>query len=123
MKREITDIWLRTLKAPEQGRLEVWDARATGLCLRITASNARTWTAYARTASGKQCRPKIGEWPAMSIAEARAARQIVTGIQRGGNQGDRTESRPAVAQGRSASVAEQMQRWRPRRTAHRARPR
>ena len=36
MQRELTDVFIRTIKPPAAGRMEVWDTRVTGLVLRVT---------------------------------------------------------------------------------------
>ena len=74
------------VKPPEAGRLEIWDARVTGLVLRITPAGAATWSVRARTADGKRTRPKIGTYPAVSITEARKRALATTAdIQDGGD--------------------------------------
>ena len=83
MQREITDNWLRTVEIPTTGRLEIWDAKESGLVLRLTAGGA-TWSVRARTRDGKRTRPKIGTYPAMSISAARKrARAVLVDIQGG----------------------------------------
>ncbi len=53
MQRDLNDAWLRALKPPEQGRLEVWDTRVVGLVLRLTPTGAATWSVRARTRDGR----------------------------------------------------------------------
>ncbi|GGC68903.1 integrase [Siccirubricoccus deserti] len=71
MKRDLNDAWLRGLRPPEKGRLEVWDTRVGGLMLRLTPTGAATWSVRARTHDGKRTRPTLGTWPGLGIAEAR----------------------------------------------------
>ena len=71
MQRDLNDAWLRALKPPERGRLEVWDTRVVGLVLRLTPTGAATWSVRARTRDGKRTRPTLGAWPAIGITEAR----------------------------------------------------
>jgi hypothetical protein len=73
MRRDLNDAWLRTLRPPASGRVELRDTRVMGLVLRMTPTGAATWSVRTRTADGKQTRPKLGTWPAMGIAEARKA--------------------------------------------------
>ena len=56
MKRELTDVYLESLMSPETGRIELGDARVSGLVLRMTPSGAATWSIRARTKDGKQTR-------------------------------------------------------------------
>jgi len=57
MRRELTDVFIRSLPPPANGRVEIWDSRVSGLVLRITPTGAATWSvsldfSYARGASG-----------------------------------------------------------------------
>src|SRR5437868_10608514 len=86
MRRELTDVWIRGLRPPSAERLEVWDARVSGLMLRITRLGQVTWSVRARTVDGKRTRPKLGTWPAMGVAEARKrAMATLANIQAGGD--------------------------------------
>jgi integrase len=84
MKRDINDAWLRTLAPPATGRTEVRDARVAGLILRVTPNGVATWSVRARTREGKQTRPTLGMWPAMSIAVARKASLAAIATVQGG---------------------------------------
>ena len=84
MKRDLTDTWLRALSPPAEGRLEIRDARVTGLVLRLTKGGAATWSVRLRTHDGKHTRPKLGTWPALGISEARRlARTAIGAIEAG----------------------------------------
>ena len=69
--RALTDAEVRNLK-PEAGRrVVVYDAKARGLCLRITPST-KSWSfIYRPRGSLKQRRYTIGDYPAWSLTEAR----------------------------------------------------
>jgi integrase len=115
MQRDLTDTWLRGLKPPESGRLEIWDTRVTGLVLRITAAGGATWCVRMRTASGKRTRPKIGSWPAMGITEARKqARATTTKIESGGDPvaAKRALEAERKAQAALPTVADRLDTWR-----------
>jgi integrase len=71
VRREITDTWIRGLKPPAGGRLEVWDGRVRGLVLRITPSGVISWSVRSTTSAGKKTRPTLGTWPALGVADAR----------------------------------------------------
>jgi len=75
MKRDITDLWLRSLVPPKTGRIEVLDARQDNLMLRLNAGGAASWSVRTRTRDGKQLRVTLGTWPTLGIAEARKARR------------------------------------------------
>lgn len=69
--RTLTDAGIRKIAKPAPGkRLEIFDALAPGLALRITDKGARSWTCYYRWA-GKNQRVRLGAFPEISIADAR----------------------------------------------------
>ena len=104
MRRDLSDAWLRALKPPISGRLELRDARVMGLVLRITSTGVATWSVRTRTRDGKQTRPALGTWPAMGIAEARrAALAALAAVQSGA---DPVADRRKERQARRASLQE-----------------
>ena len=125
MKRDLNDVWLRTLKPPAEGRLELRDSRVAGLVLRMTAAGAATWCVRSRTKDGKQTRPKLGAYPAMGLADARkAAKAALAGIQAGG---DPIEAKRQARDARrtrlaEATVAERLAEWQASRQASLERP-
>ena len=84
MQRDINDAYLRTVRPPETGRLEIWDTRTNGLVIRITPTGAMTWSVRARTADGKKTRPALGTWPALGVAAARKAATAALAAIQGG---------------------------------------
>ena len=52
MRRDLTDAYLRAVKPPASGRIELWDTRVRGLCFRLTAAGAAAWTVRDRAADG-----------------------------------------------------------------------
>jgi len=69
--RTLTDVEIRSLRAAPGQRLLVYDAKARGLCLRIT-SGTRSWSfIYRPKGSSRQRRLTIGDYPAWSLAAAR----------------------------------------------------
>jgi integrase len=72
MRKGLTDVFIRNLPTPSAGRSEIADARVTGLEFRVTAKGARTWSFRFRDPrSGKPTRATIGDYPTVSLAEAR----------------------------------------------------
>jgi Arm DNA-binding domain len=70
--KELTPAHLRNLKPPPGGVLELWDARARGLCLRVFASGRATWTfRYRPKNGGARRRIRLGDYPTVGLAEAR----------------------------------------------------
>lgn len=69
--RALTDVEVRSLKAEGTARLVIYDAKARGLCLRVTA-RTKAWSfIYRPKGSKKQRRYTIGDYPAWSLAAAR----------------------------------------------------
>jgi integrase len=50
----LTDLVIRQTKAPAKGRVELWDSKVQGLLLRITHTDARTWSVFYRFEGGKR---------------------------------------------------------------------
>src|SRR5215469_13409538 len=72
MRKALTDVLIRNMAPPSAGRLEVADLRATGLSFRVTSNGARSWCFRFRDPrSGKTSRATIGEYPTVSLGEAR----------------------------------------------------
>src|SRR5215472_2922472 len=67
--RYVTDAWLRAVKPPATGRLEVRDSGVRGLIVRVTSSGAISYSAR-KAVNGRHSRVTVGTWP-MGIAEAR----------------------------------------------------
>jgi integrase len=72
MKVIFTDKFIQTAKIPLTGRVEHYDQRAKGLCLRITPNGKRTFSFIYREEGDKtQHRKTLGEYPYLSLADAR----------------------------------------------------
>src|SRR5262245_9912146 len=71
MKRNLTDAFIRSLRAPATGRLEVNDASCRGLALRITPNDVRSWSFRFTGTAGTVQRMSIGGYPAIGLADAR----------------------------------------------------
>ncbi|MBV1866175.1 MAG: site-specific integrase [Rhodobacteraceae bacterium] len=72
MKHEFTDRYLSSLKAPDEGRLEVSDTRRAGLRFRLTAHGNATWVYEKRIKGGVKRKHTLGRWPTpISLARAR----------------------------------------------------
>jgi integrase len=56
---------------PAKGRIELRDTEMPGLVLRISSAGGRTWFYYYRDRDGIERKPKLGEFPKMSVDEAR----------------------------------------------------
>jgi integrase len=58
-KRAITQLFLDRISLPKAGRIEYWDTHQKGLCLRLSATGARSWITMYRV-NGKQVRETLG---------------------------------------------------------------
>jgi integrase len=86
MRQVLTDTFLKGIKPPAVGRIELADLRCSGLAFRVTAAGARTWCFRFRDPqSGRTTRATLGPYPALGLAGARTAanelrRKVVLGI-------------------------------------------
>ena len=64
----LTQQIIRDTLSPDKGRITLTDGR--GLQLRITSSGKRTWSLQYRF-NGRMLKTTIGEWPAVSVSDAR----------------------------------------------------
>ena len=71
MKLKLTDRAVRAKKPPKKGQAEYWDTECKGLALRVSYAGTKSWTVMARL-HGVQRRWKIGQYPELTLAEARA---------------------------------------------------
>ena len=72
MKKELTDRYLRTLKPPPHGRLEISDTKRPGLRFRLSAHGNAVWMYEKRIKGGKKRKHTLGAWPEpISLSEAR----------------------------------------------------
>jgi integrase len=72
VKAELNDRYLRSLKAPDVGRLEISDTKRKGLRFRLSASGKSMWMYEKRVKGGLKRKHTLGAWPAVSLADARA---------------------------------------------------
>ena len=67
----LTDKLVAAAKAASGERLELWDLKTPGLCLRVTDRGLKTFVLRYRGADGAQPRFKLGRFPQMSLRSAR----------------------------------------------------
>lgn len=67
----LTDKLVTSAKAATGERLELWDLKTPGLCLRVTERGLKTFVLRYRGADGTQPRFKLGRFPQMSLRSAR----------------------------------------------------
>lgn len=80
----LTDAKIAAIKPPAKGQTEYPDAKVTGLRLRVGAGGQKTWTVRRRVGA-KIVNRKIGTYPAMRLAPARAAAEtLIAALERDG---------------------------------------
>lgn len=72
MPTELNDRYLRSLKAPDHGRIEVSDTKRKGLRFRLSSHGKAVWMYEKRVKGGEKRKHTLGAWPAVSLADARA---------------------------------------------------
>jgi integrase len=86
VQRPLTDAFVRSVKPPASGRLEISDMRCAGLALRITPNGVKSWAFRFRDrTTGRPGRATIGQYPAVGLTAARASadamrRDVANGI-------------------------------------------
>jgi integrase len=84
MPQNLTDRYLQTIKPPLSGRLEIVDAGAPGLAVRVTLNGVKSWAIRYRLKGSEQRRASFGTYPAVSLRDARRrAREILGAAERG----------------------------------------
>ncbi len=72
MKAKLTHRSVATLRAPETGILDVWDANLVNFGVRVAASGLKTFhVRYRAQGARKRRRLKLGTFPSMSLRQAR----------------------------------------------------
>jgi integrase len=72
MKKKLTDIYLKTVKAPEGTRIHAYDSEVPGLMLRVTDKGSKTFSyKYQIKGTEKTARVTIGSYPEVSLEAAR----------------------------------------------------
>jgi hypothetical protein len=72
MRKPLTDVFVRSVEVPANGRLEITDSRCNGLTLRVTKGGVKSWSFRFRDPkSRKSTRATIGAYPTISLQVAR----------------------------------------------------
>jgi integrase len=79
MTKRLTDRYLKSLKPPAAGRLQIADEVVRGLFLRITANGSRSWLVRYRPRRQAQKGAGLGPYPRVALSKARKrAREILS---------------------------------------------
>lgn len=96
--RNLTDRFVATVLAPSGGRLEIRDQKTKGLILRISTGGAKSWSVlYRRRIDGRRRRCTLGQYPEVSLADARAAALDALARVARGEDPAREQRRPTAA--------------------------
>ena len=72
MQKALTDAFIAKLAAPSKGRIEVSDARCTGLTLRVTTNGVKSWSFRFRAkGASAPSRVTLGTYPDLGLGKAR----------------------------------------------------
>jgi integrase len=86
MRKPLTDVFVRSVEAPANGRLEITDVRCSGLTLRVTKGGVKSWSFRFRDPKSRTLtRATIGGYPTVSLQMAREralelSRQVAGGV-------------------------------------------
>src|SRR4051812_43494270 len=70
-KLRLTPAMVKRIAPPTKGQVEYFDTSMPGFALRVSYSGTKAWVLMTRVrGSPKLIRMTLGEWPAMSLAEA-----------------------------------------------------
>jgi integrase len=73
-KMKLSELAVARMKAPNAGRVEVWDSVLPAFGLRVSATGRKVWIAAVRKpGSANPARQSIGTYPELSLADARTA--------------------------------------------------
>ena len=80
----LTDVYVRGYKNTSGKRVEIRDKTLTGLVLRVTPNNRKTFSLHTRIKNGENVQITIGTYPVVSLKDARAiAKNHLASIKRG----------------------------------------
>ena len=76
-KTRLTDLLIKSAK-PDDGKTQAdfWDASVTGLSMRVTNTGTKTFSFKFRNQHGVEQRVKLGRYPELTLAAARAAAMV-----------------------------------------------
>ena len=70
-RKKLTEAAVARIKPPATGRMQIPDGHLSGLWLRITDRDVRSWSVLYRVNGGPVRRLTLGKWPAVGVADAR----------------------------------------------------
>jgi integrase len=83
MEKRLTDRFVQSVAPPGSGRADYIDTEAPGLELRVSPSGHKSWSIRYQPKGGKRRRTTYGDYPTITLAEARArAKEIAAAAAR-----------------------------------------
>lgn len=83
MRKNLTALFVDSVKPPEQGQADYWDSKLRGFGLRVSQGGRKVWVTMYRH-QGRQRRYTIGTYPPLSLADAREeGRKALARVQTG----------------------------------------
>jgi integrase len=70
MRKNLTALFVDSVKPPDQGQADYWDTKIRGFGLRVSQGGRKVWVVMYRH-QGRQRRYTIGTFPKLSLADAR----------------------------------------------------
>jgi integrase len=110
--RSLTVAAVERIKPPAEGQAEYFDKGFPGLALRVSYGGSKTWVYFYRLHGGKLRRLTLGRFPAMELADARAAWQDA---RKAVGKGENPARRKPISADSFAAVADE---WLKRDQAH-----
>ena len=105
--RDFSDVFVRGFKNGSGKRLEIRDTRITGLVMRVSPKNRKTFTLHTRTAAGEKIQITIGTYPAISLKDARSiAINHLADIRRGHDPREQARLAKALADAQSLTMTD-----------------
>ena len=105
--RDFTNVFVRGFKNETGKRIEIRDTRITGLVMRVTPKNKKTFTLHTRTPVGDKVQITIGAYPAISLKDAREiAMNHIADIRRGHDPREQARLAKALAQAQSLTLTD-----------------
>jgi integrase len=93
--KKLTDISLQKIKAPSSGRIEVWDPEFRAFGVRITDKGTKAFQLMYRF-RGKLRRKTLGQYPLVTLAEAREQARAILNTAKAGNDPEFIEKEQAA---------------------------
>src|SRR6516164_5268145 len=84
MRKNLTTLFVASVKPPAEGQVDYWDEKLTGFGLRVSQGGTKTWMMMYRTREGQLKRYRLGTYPPMELGPARKhTKDLLADVQKG----------------------------------------